>query len=218
MAGSGRFGRATMASVHPELKRQLGGVPLVLTMFFCVSGGAYGLESVVSLSGPGMAMVLVLLTPIVWALPIALMSAELGAAIPREGGYYVWVKEALGPFAGFLCAWWSWVYSLVDVSIYPVLFAAYASTFLKVQFDDPVLETNPVLRWLVAVAVIVAFTYLNVRGIRLVGRVSMLFGILLLFPFAAMVLIGLPRFFANPGEALSPLVSPGQTPFAAFGA
>src|SRR5688572_30844763 len=97
---------------------------LVFTVFCCVSGGPFGLEPLIKDSGAGMAILLIVLTPLVWALPDALTSCELAPAIPVEGGYIVWVKRAMGPFAGFLNAWWTWLYTLVDAAIYPVMFAA----------------------------------------------------------------------------------------------
>ena len=78
-------------------------------MFFTVSGGAYGLEDVVGSSGAGMAILLIVLTPLFWSLPTALMVAELATAMPVEGGFYFWVKRALGPFWGFQEGWWSWL-------------------------------------------------------------------------------------------------------------
>src|SRR5947209_8654723 len=95
------------------LRRQLGLLPLAMVFFFTVSGGAYGLEPVVSASGPGMALVLIAVTPLIWAVPAALMVAELSSAIPAEGGYYAWVKRGLGPFWGFQEGWWSWLSSFV---------------------------------------------------------------------------------------------------------
>src|SRR6266851_7931528 len=35
----------------------------------------------------------------------ALACAELGAAFPSTGGQYVFLREAYGPLAGFLCGW-----------------------------------------------------------------------------------------------------------------
>ena len=35
----------------------------------------------------------------------ALTFAELGAALPRAGGHYVYLNEAYGPLWGFLCGW-----------------------------------------------------------------------------------------------------------------
>ncbi len=164
-----------------------------MTIFFCVSGGPYGLEPLVGSSGVFVALLLLVLTPIVWAAPSALMTAELAAALPEEGGYYVWVKRALGPFSGFLCAWWTWVYSWVDVAIYPVLFTTYLSVLLKIFGYDLVLDGHPWLKWGIGMAMIVPFTALNVLGVKLVGRTAVLFALALLAPFAVLVLVGLPH-------------------------
>ena len=47
------------------------------------------------------------------------MAAELTALMPIEGGFYFWVKEALGPFAGFAEAYLTILYTAVDMAIYP---------------------------------------------------------------------------------------------------
>ena len=120
--------------------------PLAMAIYFAVSGGPHGLEEVMQ-SGPGMGLLLILVTPIIWALPAALMTAELASAIPAEGGYYVWTKRAMGPMVGFLCGWWTWLYSWVDASIYPVLFAGYVSSVLEMLGYAPI--DNPWLKWLV---------------------------------------------------------------------
>ncbi len=71
-------------------------LPLVALIFFSVSGGAYGIESLFSTSGPGIGILLILATPILYAVPHSLVVSELGTAIPEEGGYYHWVKRGLG--------------------------------------------------------------------------------------------------------------------------
>ena len=134
--------------------RKLTLLPLVMVMFFTVSGGAYGLEDLVGSSGPGMALVLIVVTPLIWSLPTALMVAELSTAMPVAGGYYAWVKRALGPFWGFQEGWWSWITSFVDMAIYPVLFADYLNTLLIQQFDNHVLEENAMAHWAVTLVVI----------------------------------------------------------------
>ena len=45
------------------------------------------------------------------ALAGALTYAELGAALPRAGGHYVYLREAYGPLVGFLDGWLSFVAS-----------------------------------------------------------------------------------------------------------
>ena len=151
-------------------RRALGAGPLAMAIFFCVSGGPYGLESLVQASGLKLALVLIVLTPLVWALPSALMSAELGSAIPVEGGYYHWVKRAFGPLAGFLCAWWTWLYSWVDVAIYPGLFVGYLDGLAQVAGYGSPFADRPWLRWCAGLLVIVPMTWLNLRGTRGVGR------------------------------------------------
>jgi amino acid transporter len=71
--------------------RKLTLLPLVGVIFFTVCGGAFGIEPLLGKVGAGWAIVLILATPLLWSLPISLMVAELSAAMPVEGGYYVWV-------------------------------------------------------------------------------------------------------------------------------
>src|SRR5713226_10282066 len=125
-----------------RLRRELGFVPLAAVVFFNVSGGPYGIEDVVPSFGPGLALLLLVLTPLVWSLPVSLVMSELASAIPDEGGYVTWVRRAFGPFWSFQVGWWSWLDSFVDVAIYPALFADY------LRFWRP--EMTAVERWLLA--------------------------------------------------------------------
>ena len=74
------------------------------------------MEEMLKETGPGLGLFLILLVPIVWALPDFLCTAELAAAIPQEGGYVIWVRRALGPFWSFVNGGWSWLYTLVDAA------------------------------------------------------------------------------------------------------
>lgn len=98
---------------------------LTFVTFFTTCGGAFGIEPLVGAVGPGWAVVLLFVTPLVWSLPIALMVAELATLLPEEGGYYIWVREALGPFWAVQAAWWSLGYSALLLAIWPVLFVNY---------------------------------------------------------------------------------------------
>jgi len=103
--------------------------PLVAVMFFCVSGGPFGLEGVVGGVGPGVAILLLVLTPLLYSVPETLIIGELASMLPAEGGYYQWVKRAFGRFWGFTNGWLSWMYSLIDMAIYPALFLQYLRFF-----------------------------------------------------------------------------------------
>jgi len=198
------------------IQRRLTLLPLVMVMFFTVSGGAYGLEDLVGYSAPGMALLLILLTPIIWSLPAALMVAELSTAMPVQGGYYAWVKKALGPFWGFQEGWWSWVTSFVDMAIYPVLFADYLSTLLVQQFDYHGLE-DPLTHWLVTLVVIWFFAWLNIRGTKGVGDSSNWFGVFILAPFAVMSIIGIVKLIQDPYPIWQPFIPQDTTVLGAFG-
>src|SRR6202007_2979970 len=87
-------------------------------------------EDMVSSSGYGGAILILLLTAGLWGLPTALMVSELSSAIPEEGGYYVWVTRAMGRFWGYQEAWLSLVASIFDMAIYPTLFVGYLGHLL----------------------------------------------------------------------------------------
>ena len=97
-------------------------LPLIAATYFMVSGGPYGLEDIIGKAGYGRALLLLALVPLVWSLPTSLMVGELASAVPEEGGYYCWVRRALGGFWGFQEAWLSMAASVFDMAIYPVIF------------------------------------------------------------------------------------------------
>src|ERR1700760_457322 len=106
-------------------RKQITFLPLVGATYFIVAGGPYGLEELLGQDGWRRAIGVLLLVPIVWSLPTALMVGELAGALPEDGGYYAWVRRALGPFWGFTEAWLSLVAGVFDMAIYPTLFALY---------------------------------------------------------------------------------------------
>lgn len=177
---------------EPQLSR----LQLVSVIFFTVSGGAYGLESLVNSLNAGWAIALIVLTPLLWSLPIALMVAELTSALPQEGGYYIWVREGLGTFWGFQEGWWTMCYTAVDMAIYPVLFVNYLGHFYpSLAFSENGAASWKFLlaRWLVAVMVIATAFIANWRGVRVVGQSAVLTTAFVLGPFALLAIIGFAR-------------------------
>jgi amino acid transporter len=157
-------------------------------MFFIVSGGPFGLEGLVGTVGPTVALVLLVATPLLYSVPEALLVGELASMLPVEGGYYQWVKRAFGRFWGFWNGWLSWSYSLLDMAIYPVLLLQY------LRFFAPGL--SPLASWLIACAMIWGATWLNLRGTRVVGLASGVFGVLVLAPFAVLTIIATARWLS----------------------
>ena len=166
-----------MTAPGARLRRDLGLIPLVAVVFFNVSGGPYGVEDAVSTFGPGLALLLLIVTPFVWSLPVSMAMAELASAMPDEGGYVVWVRRAFGPFWGFQVGWWSWLNSFVDVAVYPALFAEY----LRYWWPG----MGGIERAAIALAFIWALTALNVAGVRVVGGSATVLAVAALVPVAA---------------------------------
>jgi amino acid transporter len=164
-------------------------------MYLVVSGGAYGLEDAVRSAGPRLAILLCLVVPITLSLPTALMAAELTALMPVEGGFYFWVKEALGPFAGFAEAYLTILYTAVDMAIYPVLFAGYLSFIVPLGAAAQVV---------IGIALVWLAGLLNFLGVRPVGLASIILTAILISPFAALVIAGFPHLvhYRMPGASM----------------
>ena len=190
------------------LKRTLGSVSLMAVVFFSVSGGPFSLEGLVADLGPGLALLMIIAVPLVWAVPETLIIAELSSMLPEEGGYYRWVRRAFGPFWGFMNGWTTWLYSLVDLALYPVLFNAYLHWFVPGLSDG--------WQWLVSLAVIWGATSINLRGALRVGRASVISGIFVVGAFIAMGVLAIPNAthlpwepFAKPGNGMMSLLAVG---------
>ena len=161
-----------------------------------MSGGPYGIEDTVPTLGPGMTLVLLILTPILWSAPVALVMAELASAMPDEGGYVTWTRRAFGPYWAFQVGWWSWIDSFVDVAVYPALFVEY------LRFWIP--EMAPLERWLLVVTFIVVLTGLNLLGVRPTGHAAVALAIVSLLPVGALTVAALLGPRVSPWTPLAP--------------
>ena len=176
-------------------------------MFFCVSGGPFGLEGIVGGVGPGVAILLLVLTPLLYSVPETLIIGELASMLPAEGGYYQWVKRAFGRSWGFTNGWLSWMYSLIDMAIYPVLFLQYLRFFTG--------DIGRLPSWLLALTLIWSATWLNLRGTRTVGLASGWFTVLVLAPFAVLAGCAVARWTVV-GHAAAFAADPFRVPGTSF--
>ena len=173
---------------------------LVFMVYTAICGGAYGLEPMISASGPGLALLLLVLLPIVWASPMALACAELSSRLPVEGGYYRWSRGAFGDFVGYMSGFLTWLAMFATNALYVVLFVGYLGHWVP--------ELGGGTRFLVGAALIWACVALNVLGIRLVGSASVVMMVLCLLPFVPMTVLGLARWRFDP---TSPLLATGKS-------
>src|SRR5438046_6080204 len=171
--------------MRQKLPRAIGTLGLVFVLFFSTSGGPYTTETLIHSVGPGLGLLILALVPLIWSVPEALIVGELASMLPEEGGYYRWVDRAFGAFWAFQNGWLTWMYSLVDMAIYPVLFNQYLAFFVP-----SLVRTT---RWIVALLVIWSATAINLRGARRVGRVSVVAGAFIILGFVALALAAVPH-------------------------
>ena len=155
-------------------------LPLAAATYFMVSGGPYGIEDILGGAGYIKALAILLFLPFVWSFPTALMIGELASAIPDEGGFYVWVRRALGPFWGYQEAWLSLTASIFDMAIYPTIFVLYLSKLFPAWTVGP-------RGTLWELALIALCCLWNLRGAPAVGEGSIALFVALLAPFAVLV-------------------------------
>ncbi len=182
-------------------------LPFVFVMYAYTTGGPFGLEDMVTTSGPGLTLLYHLFIPFFWCIPVSLVAAELTTAIPVEGGFYRWVRTAFGDFWGFQAGWWNWSASFLLAAAYAVLTTDYLSFYCPA-----------IVGWkhhLVSVLIIAVMAWINVRGIQMVGAVSTVLEIFVLLAVAALCVIAATKWHHNP---FSPLVPPHVPPFQVFGA
>ncbi len=163
-----------MRSTKSSSLKKLLPLQLAAIIFLTVSGGPYGLEPLLTYAGKNGALLLLIITPILWDVPTIFTVLELNSMMPVTGGYYQWVKRALGLRFAFYEGWWTWLYTFVDLAIYPVLFVEYASFFF------PQVEAYKIP---LCLFIIWSSAGLNILGIVPVGKTSIWLGAIVLTPF-----------------------------------
>jgi amino acid transporter len=178
----------------------------VFVMFAYTTGGPFGMEVMVTTSGPGMTLLYLLVIPLFWCIPVSLVAAELTTAIPVEGGFYRWVRAGHGDFWGFLAGWWNWTASWLLGASYAVLFSDYLAYFFPALVGWK--------HYLVSVALIALLAYINVRGIQMVGLAATVLELSVLVPVLLLCVIAATKWQHNP---FHPRIPPHVPPFQVFG-
>jgi amino acid transporter len=181
-------------------------LPFVFVMYAYATGGPFGLEDMVTTSGPGLSLLYELVIPLFWCIPVSLVVAELTTALPVEGGSYVWVRDGFGAFWGFQVGWWSWCSSFVLNGTYAVLTTDYLG------FYFPWIAGWK--HYVICVLLVAAIAWINVRGIHLVGLLSEVLMIFVLMVVGALCVLAAFQWHHNP---FAPFVPPHVRPFQVFG-
>lgn len=165
-------------------------------MLYClVAAGAFGIEEMIPEAGPGMTIILLIVFPIIWAYPISNLVAECGSVLPSEGGVYVWVKEAFGEFWGFQAGWWGTVSTYITNGVYVSLVAGYVSQMIPM---------SEVASFVLKLGMIAIFTFINLMGLKEVGKVSTVLSILIVLAFGLVAVVGFLNWNTNPVTPVMP--------------
>lgn len=110
------------------------------------------------------------------ALAGALCYGELGAAIPRAGGEYVFLSRLFHPLLGFLTGWVSFFAGFsAPIAASAIGFAEYLTRafpgLLSVGFTPGSVDAT-LMKRIYAILVILAFTGIHLRGLELGARVQ----------------------------------------------
>ncbi len=194
------------ASTPKSVIHKAGLFYFVWVMFSYCTGGPFGLEDMVTTSGPGMTLIYLVVIPFFWSIPVSLVSAELTTAMPVEGGFYRWSRAAFGNFWGFLAGWWNWCASFLLGAVYAVNFSDYLGFYFP--------QVTGWKHTIVSLLVVALITWINVRGIEAVGKFATALELFILFPVLVLVVMGLSKWHHSP---FVPVTPPHQPLFSVFG-
>ena len=178
-------------------KHKMRPIQIAFMLFCLVAAGAFGIEDIISTSGPGLTIAMLVIFAIIWAHPISQVVSELSAIMPDEGGIYVWVKAALGEFWGFCMGWWGTLSIYLSTAVYVVLITDYASDFIPILQDEWI-------AFLFKLAIVCVFIIINLMGLKEVSAVNTILSILILVAFGLVTVVGFANWEYSPVKPFTP--------------
>jgi APA family basic amino acid/polyamine antiporter len=104
--------------------------------------------------------------------------AELATMMPESGGYTVYLKRALGLYAGFVIGWTDWLSTCSSAALAALVIGEYTTILVG---------TSASLGPVIASSVVLVFALLQWRGIREGGMAQTLTAIAKTFAFAILI-------------------------------
>ncbi len=142
------------------------------------------------------------------AVALALVFSHLSKMFPNtSGGPYVYSREGLGDFGGFLVAWGYWLSIWSTNAAIAVTFVSYLTVFI------PALSDNSFLSVGAGLSAIWFLTWINSRGIKAAGRLQVITTVMKLTPLVLVALVGV---FYIDSDNLVPFNASGETTFNAI--
>ena len=124
-------GGQILTDVTPGLKKSRFSLGAMVFFLYCAcAGGAFGIEPMISSSGLGLTLILLVVIPLFWALPIGLYCSKLTNLVPVDAGPYVWTRMAFGEFWGFSFGFWMALAAYLTGAAYVVLAVDYIGMYV----------------------------------------------------------------------------------------
>jgi amino acid transporter len=194
-------GSGTGSTVAPAAAR-MGVVGIAFVTFSCVAGGPFGIEAAVQGAGAFYTLLGLVAVALLWGVPQAMMTAELGAAIPCNGGPVVWVRRGLGVNAAFVNGILLLINQIADVVLYPTLVADYlVSLFGRSAITPPAAYAIKLGCTAIAVGV-------NILGTSALSAASAVLAGLTLLPFFLIPIVAQAKGRAWDWAAVGPAGAP----------
>lgn len=151
---------------------------LALVMGSMIGSGVFLLPA--SLAPLGWNSVFGWLITVAGALCVATVFGQLSKALPKAGGPYAYTKAAFGDGAGFAIAWAYWISMWVGNAAIATGAVSYLSQLFPIVGEPGVSAA-------VTIAIVWAFTLINISGARLAGQVQIIWTIVKLLPLIAVI-------------------------------
>ena len=196
-------------SVHVTLSRDLSLFDITMVgIAGMIGAGIFALTGIASgIAGP--AILLAFFLNGIIATMTGIAYAELGSAIPQAGGGYLWIKEAMGDYAGFISGWIDWAAHTIACSLYAVTFGAFLSEFI-VRFVGLNLPQSAVAK--VSSLLVVSFLgYVNLIGVKESGKLGGAVTLLKIIILIVFALFGISKALSYPDwtSSFSPFMPTG---------
>ena len=140
---------------------------LALFAYTLQCAGSYGIEQAVGAAGAFGVIAGLVALGLLWALPQALITAELSSAFPKSGSSLYWVQAGLGERLAFVNAVCLSTGMVIDAAIWPGLLTSYASALLPALAD-------PATAFAAQFACVLIVCGANVAGVRVLVLASVL--------------------------------------------
>ena len=115
---------------------------------------------------------------------VALTMAQLVIRMPKTGGPYVYVNEALGSFSGFIIAWTYWIACISAIAGISIAFVGYLGFFI------PKISDSPILSLIASLLLVWAVVFLNIKSIENSSRFQLISTLLKLLPLLLIIFLG----------------------------